>query len=82
MPQYCMPKAKLLHLAHSRAAADTARANVGATAGCKAAHDSRCKESGEGEPEEGGDGLAFTAACVGTTSDDVGSDVALTGLLA
>lgn len=68
---------KLLHLAHSRATADATGAGVGTATGSKTAHDGGGEEGCECEPEEGGHGLAFTAAGGRATSDDVGGNVAL-----
>lgn len=78
----CASEAKLLNLAHSRATADATGTGVGAAARCHAAHDGGCEEGCEGEPEEGGDGLTFTASSSAAMSDNVGEDVALNVMLA
>lgn len=67
----------LLHLAHSRAAADATGAGVSTTTGRETADNGGGEESGECEPEERGRSLAFTAARGGATGDDVGVEVAL-----
>ena len=68
---------KLLHLAHSGAAADATGAGVSTATGREAADNGGGKESCEREPEERGRGLTFTAARGGATGDDVGVEVAL-----
>jgi hypothetical protein len=68
---------KLLHLAHSRATADATGAGVSTTTGRHAADDGGGEERCEGEPEEGGHGLAFTAASGRSAGDNVVVDVAL-----
>jgi hypothetical protein len=78
----CASQAKLLNLAHSRATTDATGTGVGAAARCHAAHDGGCEEGCEGEPEEGGDGLTFTASSSAAMSDNVGEDVALNVMLA